>query len=173
MLQFIHKWSATKEKHREKKESFSLPSTLPKCASRGSTEHSTGLLYPPPPRSSGGLHMGPWARLYSWQFTKWMWLWAYYTCSSKLQHIFFPISVRTILCETLFWGPRLLILWAWLPFLNHCFEKISYFVWDSFPSPDLVAPGCEQLQWEMRKGSTLCFAWKATDIFEECWPLSG
>lgn len=99
-----------------------------------------------------------------------MLLWSYYTCPSKLQHIFFPISARSILCEILLYVPCLSILWAWLPFLNHCFEKRSYSVWDSFLCPDPVAPGCEQLQWEMHKRSTSCFTWKATDVFENCWP---
>ena len=98
-----------------------------------------------------------------------MLLWFYYTCSSKLQHIFFPISVWSILCGTLFYVLCLLILWAWLLFFNCCFEK-SYLVWESFSSPDLIAPGCEQPQGEMHKGSTLCFTWKVTDIFECYWP---
>ena len=66
---------------------------------------------------------------------------------------------NTILC------PRLVNSLSTAPVFQLLLEK-SYLVWESFSSPDLIAPGCEQLQGKMHKGSTLCFTWKVTDIFE-------
>lgn len=61
-----------------------------------------------------------------------------YTCSSKLQHAFFPISLRSILCEMLFYGPCLLILWAWLRFSTTALEKEVILFETRFPLPTLL-----------------------------------
>lgn len=129
--QCIHKWIATKEKHREKEKSSSLASALPQCASRPRTEHSPAcsvrhLRHP----------AGIYIRAHELICIHDNLLNECYTCSSKLQHAFFPISVRSILCEMLFYGPCLLILWAWLRFSNHCFEVILFET--PFPLPTLL-----------------------------------
>lgn len=96
-----------------------------------------------------------------------MLLWFYYTCSSKLQHIFFPISVWSFLCATLLYVPCLLILWARLPFSTTALKKEVILFENPFPLLTLLPQDVNNCK-EKCTRDVLCVS--TTDIFECYWP---
>lgn len=74
------------------------------------------------------------ANLYSWRFALLMSLWFDCTCSSKLQHVSFPVGVGGIWCGTLLCVPCSLVnSLRWLPLLWN--RKL--FCWED-PAPCLT-----------------------------------